>query len=252
MNKTIPALSITLLLLFSQSLIGQTNAAYNNAAEAIHAAQNDKQYLFLLFYDKKGESLKAMESAINDFRNKTSEKSLFYKVRTTDKKEKDTIAKYGIERASLPVLLVFAPNGAVTGGFPGKVSVDELKRSMVTDLVMDILKTMQGRKIALVLLQNSKTKFNKESLKAAEDFSNDARLKGYVDIIKADPRDSKNSDFLNNAKISKDDDKAAVVFIVPPGSIVNVYKGNITKDTLMACLAACTSGGSGSSKCCPR
>jgi hypothetical protein len=74
-----------------------------------------------------------MESVINDFRSKTSEKSLFYKARTTDEKEKDTIAKYGIDRASLPILLVFAPNGAVTGGFPGKVRVDELKRSIVTD-----------------------------------------------------------------------------------------------------------------------
>jgi len=249
LDKMIIALCATLLL-FSQSLIGQTTVAYKNSAEAIQTAQNNKQYLFLLFYDTKGESLKAMESTVNDFRNKTSEDTLFYKALTTDEKENDTIAKYGINRAPLPVLLIFAPNGAITGGFPKEVSMDLLKKCIVDNLIMDVLKTVQAEKIALVLLQNSKTKFNNESSKAAEEFSNDSKLKGYVDIIKADPSDPKNSDFLNSSKLSKDITEATVVFIVPPGSIRGVYKGKITKDTLMVALSACSSGsGSG---CCPK
>lgn len=239
-------ISLSAALLLSQSLIGQTSTAYKNAAEAIQTAQNKKQYLFVLFYDTKGESVKAMESVVDTFRNKASKNALFYEAQTTDDKEKDTIAKYGLNQAPLPLLLVFAPNGAITGGFPKEISIDSLKKSIVPDLVMDILKTVQEGKIALVLLQNNKTKFNKESLKASEEFANDPQLKGYVNIIKADPGDTKNSDFINRSKLSKDISEATVVFVVPPGSIAGVYKGKITKDTLMTALASCSSGGCGS------
>jgi hypothetical protein len=238
------------LLLFTQSLVGQTNIAYKNATEAIRTAQNSKQYLFLLCYDEKGESLTAMENTVIAYRKKASEKTIFYKARTTDEKEKDIIEKYGITRAPLPIVLVFAPNGAITGGFPKEASIDGLKSSIVSNVVMDILKTVQEGKIALVLLQNSKTKFNNESLKAAEEFSNDSRLKGFVNIIKADPGNPKNSDFLNSSQLSKDISEATVVFIVPPRSIAGVYKGKITKDTLMAALASCGSG-CGSGGCSP-
>jgi len=243
------ALCATLLFL-SQGLIGQTTVAYNNSGEAIVAAQNNKQYLFVLFYDTKGESLTAMESSVNDFKNKSSEKILFYKARTTDDKEQDVIKVYGINRAPLPLLLVFAPNGAVTGGFPKEVSMDSLEKSIVPTVVMNALKTVQDGKIALVLLQNIKTKFNNESSKAAEEFAGDSTMKGYVDIIKADPSDPKNSDFLSSSKLSKDITEATVVFIVPPGSIAGVYKGKITKDTLVTAFSKCSSGsGSG---CCPK
>lgn len=242
LGKIVIALPVALVLIYSQSLMGQT-ATFKNAAEAIQTAQNNKQYLFLLCYDKKGESLKAMETTVNDFRSKTSASTLLYKALTTDEKEKGTIAKYGINRAPLPLVLVIAPNGAITGGFPKEVSLAALNKSIVPNVVMDALKSVQAGKIALVLLQNSKTKFNSESLKAAEEFSNDAQVKGYVDIIKADPSNPKNSDFVRSAQISKDSTEAAVVFIIPPGSIAGVYKGKITKDTLLAALSACSSGG---------
>jgi len=248
LDRMVIALCVTLLL--SQILSGQTTVGYNSSGYAIAAAQNNKQYLFLLFYDKKGETLKVMESNINDFMNKSSEKILLYKALTTDDKEQDVVKVYGINRAPLPVLLVLAPNGAVTGGFPQKVSMDSLEKSIVPTVVMNSLKTVQAGKIALVLLQNAKTKFNNESSKAAKEFADDSTVKGYVDIIKADPSDPKNSDFISSVKLSKDITEAAVVFIIPPGSIAGVYSGKITKDTLAAALKKCSSGsGSG---CCPK
>jgi len=235
--------------MFSQSLSGQTSAVYENAAGAIQAAQNNKQYLFLLFYENKDGQLKAMESFVDEFKAGSSESMLIYKAKTTDDKEKDTAEKYGIDRAQLPVLMIFAPNGAITGGFPEKVTNKELKASIVSPLVMDILKTIQQNKIALVVLQNGKTKFNKESSQAAQDFANDTKLKGMVDIVNADPSDPKNSEFLNNSKLSKDMPESTVVFIIPTGKIAGVYPGKINKATLVDALSACGSGGCGSGGC---
>src|SRR3989339_1500739 len=142
-DKIFLALSVTLLFLFSQSLISQTSAAYKNAADAIRIAQDSKQFLVLLFYDKKTESLKAMETTVNEFRKTTSVKTLFYKVRITDDKEKDIVTKYNINIAPVPLLLVFAPNGAITGGFPQQVKSQELKKCFaISEMDMEIMKPL--------------------------------------------------------------------------------------------------------------
>jgi len=244
-------ISAASFFVFSPNLFAQSHITPKTAADAIKTAQNNGQYLFLLFYETKEDSVKVMENTVKDFKSKTSEKISFHRARTTDYNEKDIIAKYGIDRAPLPVLLVFAPNGAMTGGFVQKVTEKELKGSIVSDLVMSISKTVQEKKIALVLLQNNRTKFNKESLIAAQEFSNDSKLKGFVDIIKADPDDSKNNSFISSLKLNEKISEAIVVFIVPPGTIAGVFKGNISKDTLMSALSSCSSG-SDNKGCCPR
>lgn len=219
------------------------------AQEAIETAEKQHQYLFLLFYDQKNDSFKAMEAVIKTFINKSPQKILTYNALSTDNKEADTVAKYGISRAPLPIVLVFASNGAITGGFPQKVDENQLKQCLVADITMKILKTLQEKKIALIMLQNGKTKFNPESTAVANDFSNDSRVKGYVDQIKADPADPKNKEFLDQCKLNPGLWEATIVLIVPPGKMGGIYSGKTTKDALIQGLSACSSGGCGSGGC---
>jgi hypothetical protein len=220
-----------------------------SAQEAIEAAKKQNQYLFLLFYDQKNDSLKAMETVVKTFINKSPQKIITYKALTTDNKEADIVAKYGINRAPLPVVLTFAPNGAITGGFPQKVDESQLKQCFVADITMRILKTLQEQKIALIMLQNEKTTFNQESTAAANDFANDSRVKGYVDLMKIDPDDPKNKDFLNQCKLNWQNKEATIVLIVPPNKLGGIYPGKTTKDALIQGLTACSSGGCGSGGC---
>jgi len=242
------------IVLMSQNLLiqtafAETKADPKTAEEAIALARNSRQYLFILFYDKEDDMLKKMEDTIRTFRSKSSSKVLTYMASTLSDKESAVILKYGVNRAPLPLLLVFARNGAITGGFPQKVTTEQLTKSCsVPELVMSILRPLQEGKIALVSLQNNKTKFNQESDKAVHDFTSDEKLKPFVEVIKADPDDKKNADFLTQCKLDKTISEATVVFIIPPGSVVGVYPGKITKDTLMAALSSCKSG----SSCCPK
>jgi hypothetical protein len=242
------------IVLMSQSLLVQsayaeTKTDPKTAAEAIALARNSRQYLFILFYDKEDDMLKAIENTIKTFRSKSSSKVLTYRASTVGDKESDVVLKYGVNRSPLPLLLVFAPNGAITGGFNQKVTTEQLTQSCsVPELVMNILRPLQEGKIALVSLQNNKTKFNQESDKAVYDFSSDEKLKPFVEVIKADPDDKKNADFLTQCKLDKTISESTVVFLIPPGSVVGVYPGKITKDTLMAALSSCQTG----SGCCPK
>lgn len=244
--SSVALLSRSLLV---QSVFAETNAVPKTAEEAIALAKDSRQYLFILFYDKEDDMLKKMEDTIKTFKSKSSSKVLIYRAFTVGDKESAVVQKYGVNRAPLPLLLVFAPNGAITGGFPQKVTTEQLTNSCsVPELVMNILRPLQEGKIALVSLQNNKTKFNQESDKAVHDFASDEKINKFVEVIKADPDDKKNGDFLTQCKLDKTISESTVVFIIPPGTVVGVYPGKITKDTLMAALSSCKPG----SSCCPK
>jgi hypothetical protein len=215
--------------------------------DAILAAQKTGKFLFVLFFDQKNDLYKDMEKTLTAFKDKkeNSGKLIVYQASASDKMEAEAVAKYGVARAKLPLMMVFAPNGAITGGFPQKVTDRQLEKAMVSDLVAKIVKVLQDRKVALVLLQNSKTKFNLESGRAAEDFSSDAIYKGHVEIIKDDPENPNIKTFLGQSGLNKPISESTIVLITPPGSIVGTYPGNITKDTLLDALAPKTSS------CCP-
>ena len=201
--------------------------------EAFNTAQKSHQFLCILFYDKKDENYRAMENEMTNFVKKSPQKILTYQVVTTNPKETDTIAKYRINQAPLPVLLVFAPNRAVTGGFPQRVSEEQLTKCLVSDLMMNILKPIQDGKITLVLLQNKKTKFNKESTAAANEFSKETGIKGNVAIVKADPNEPQNQEFWRRYIPETELSEAVIISILSTGQIAGIYKGKTSKEALL-------------------
>jgi hypothetical protein len=237
----------------AQKVSAQSEATPKSAKEAMKTSQDTKQYLFLLFYDKKDSLYDQMKEAVNNFTNRTDQKIFTYEASTSSGVDRDLITRYKIDRAPMPLLMIFGPNGAVLGGFPKSVTADKLARSLVPPLTMDILKSIQQQKMAVVLLQNSKTKFNAESSKTANDLVYDKRLLGSAEVIKADPSDPKNRDFLVNAKILGAVANATIILIAPPGIVAGVFQGDATKESIISSLSssegACSGGKCGPGGC---
>lgn len=229
----------------------EANTAPKSAQEAMKISQDTKQYLFLLFYDNKDSLYDQMKAAIVGVMAQTDQKILTYEAAKSSGVDTGLIAQYKIDRAPMPLLMVFGPNGAVLGGFPKSVTAEKLAKSLVPPLTMDVLRSIQQQKMAVVLLQNSKTKFNEESLKTANDLAYDKKLVGSVEIIKADPADPKNGDFLANAKIASATATATIVLIAPPGIVAGVFPGNTTKNSIMDSLSAASSGACSGGQCGP-
>lgn len=225
---------------------------FNNLSEAIEKTKESKKYLFTIFYnDAKDEKLKKLEENITKFKNTSTAEIVLYRVNITDTKEAEMISKYQLNQgAPIPIALVFAPNGAVIGGLTPEMPESDYSKVIVSALTMEILKTVQTGKIALVMLQNPQTKFNAESEKAAKETTSDAKIGNFIQIVKADPAETANKDFLKMCKLEEKLSEAAIVVIVPPASIAGVLKGNITKETIMGTLvSSCGSGGCGSGGC---
>lgn len=235
----------------AQNMFAQPQTAPKTAREAMKISQETNQYLFLLFYDKKDSLYDQMKETATNFKNQADQKILVYEVSKSFGIDADLIAQYKVDRAPMPMLMVVGPNGAVLGGFPESVTADKLAKSLASPpLTMDVLKAIQAQKMAIVLLQNATTKFNAGSSKTATDLAHDKRFLGSVEIIKADPTDPKNREFLTNAKIAGGIANATIVLIIPPGVVAGVFPGNATKDSIISSLSSSGSGDCGG-KCAP-
>lgn len=224
------------------------NAAVSTAKEAITEASRMGQFLFLTFYNTKDAAFTALTTTITDFKKSISQKTTIYDVNITDPNEKETVDLYKVWRARLPLLLIIAPNGAVTGGFQMKVTNDQLKKSVeISELNLKIVKQLQEGKVVLVSMQNNTTKFNMESAKAIDEFTSDAQFKQYSGSILADPSTKDSQEFLKQIGQTEPVTEATVVILIPPNTIANILKGNITKADISKSLQSCTPG----SACCP-
>lgn len=222
----------------------------NNSSDAVKNAVESKKYLFAIFY--KGsidDNYKQLEANVLKFIKASTAEIIIYSANISDTKESEAVKKYGFdETAPFPIAMIIAPNGAVMGGINLDTPESDYSKAIVSTLAMDIMKTVQEGKIALISLQNKETKFNDESKKAVDESLKDPKLGTHMNVIAADPAKSENLEFLKQCKIEGKVTEASVVVIVPPASIAGVLKGNITKDSILSIL---TSGGCGSGSCGP-
>jgi hypothetical protein len=160
----------------------------------------------------------------------------------------------GLAGAPTPLTLVIAPNGAVTGGITGTADAAKITSAFASDGMASVLKVLQSGKLALVCVQNGRTRFNGESMKAATAFKADSRLPGAVEIVKIDPSNRGEAKFLGMCKVEPSASNAQIVMIVPPGRILGRFEGQTTKDTMYASLqtALKSSGCTPGSGCCPK
>jgi hypothetical protein len=238
--NTVPVKLVTALLLFALA----SYAVPANAKSAIAEAAAAKQYLGLLFYDTQDASLTAMSSAIAAFNKSATKKISAFKAVVSDPANKEIADKYGIQSGSdLPIVLIIAPNGAITGGFPKAVTADQLKQCTgVSDLMLKTLKPLQEYKVALVALQNATTKFSTESWAGVNDFVNDTLYKKFVTAIKADPAAAGSQEFVKQCQLMTPLTEATVVILMPPGKIGKVLTGKLTKADVLKALGSCATG----------
>lgn len=216
------------------------------AREAIEKARKDNKYLFLIFYNAKDNFYHEMKKELDAYKTKNAKDLYLQDVLMTNAKEAEIIDKYRVRGAPLPLLLVIAPNGAVTGGFPRKASAEQLDRCFPSDLILRMIKSIQDGRKVLVLLKNSKTKNAAEMVKSATAALKDPGMNGTADLIIEDPTNPKNIDFLAQCNLSQNMAETTIVAIVPPGRITGVFTGNTTKETLVAALSHRAGDG-----CCP-
>jgi len=227
---------------------GKTEAGKGMAA--LDRAARAEKHLFVFFYGKDDEQTRRGRKVFDAAMKKVARKADSVAIDVFDPSEKKIVGKFRVERAPMPLVLAVAPNGAVTGGFPGRFDEEQLLGAFASQGMQKCLKALQDRKLVFLCLQNGKTTSNGAAMQGVRDFKADARFAQATEIVMLDPTDKKEAEFLGKLRVEPKAKEAITVLMVPPGMIAAKFAGATNKAGLLATIQrACGSGGCGPSGC---
>jgi hypothetical protein len=222
------------------------------AAEAMRRAASDDKYLFIFFFRADDEPTRLAKKALDEAVRKMDRAAGSVSVNVADSSEAEIVNKYNLRSTPMPVVLAFAPNGALTGGFrSADISEQKLKSAIASRGAQECLKALQERKIVFICIQSKKTQFNREARKGVDEFKADARYGPYTAVVEIDPVDATERSFLTQLKIDSNAKDAATALLVPPNMVLGVTNGPTSKASFLQMLASASSGCGGSTGCAP-
>ena len=216
-----------------------------------HAAAADK-YLFVFLWKEKSQQTDAMWNAFQPAMNKVADRAESVAINVSDPADKAMVAKFGLDRSPLPLVLALAPNGAITKGFPLKFDEKQLSQAFVSTAMARCLKALQARKLVLLCVQRRSPQVQQVSLQqGVADFAADAQFAGATEVVAVDPADPAEASFLQDLQVDPRTAGQTTVFLAPPGSVVAKFNGPVTKAQLVAKLRAAQSDPCAGGKCGP-
>ncbi|MFA4947984.1 MAG: hypothetical protein WC674_05675 [Candidatus Krumholzibacteriia bacterium] len=222
------------------------------SAEAMRRAAGDNKHLFVFFFSKDDEPTRLARKTLEQAVRGMGRSAEWMAVDIASASEAEMVNKYNVRSAPMPIVLVFAPNGVVTGGFrSAEINEEKMKSAIASRAMQECLKALQERKIVFVCSQGKKTQFNKEAMLGVDEFKADARYAAYTAVVKIDPTDAAEKGFLTQLKIDPNAKDAATAILVPPNMVLGVTNGPTTKESVLKMLASASSGGCGSKGCAP-
>ena len=219
---------------------------------AIQHAAGAGRYLFVFFWKEKSQQTDAMWDVFQSTMNKVTDRAEVVAIHTPDPAERAIVARFGIDRSPLPLVLAIAPNGAITKGFPLKCDETQLLKAMVSPVTAECLKALQSRKLVLLCIQTRSPYFRQVSLQpGVADFVADTRFAGATEIVSLDPADPAEASFLQNLQVDPRSNTTVTVLLAPPGSVVGKFAGTVSKEQLVAKLQTAQSNPCAGGKCGP-
>lgn len=222
----------------------------DDSSRFIQNAVSENKHLFIFFYKDQNEKTLLLQNVFEQATQKMGEQVKSIKVKANDPSEKSIIERFNLKRTPMPFVLVLAPNGAITGGFPS-FTEEQLIDSISSPGAASCLKALQDRKLVLLCLQNNQTANNEAALKGVNDFKADPRFANATEIVLIDPSNTKERKFLNQLALDTSASQATTVLISPPAEVIGTYQGPTTKAQLASDLQKATSGCCGPGGCCP-
>ncbi len=235
MKTTMILNALTFLLSISFNSFADTN-------KEIESAKKSGKCIYLVVTDKnaKGtdELVKLAESA-----QKSAKKTTIIKIDRDDKANESLITKYRLAGVPLPVVLVLASNGVVSGSLSKQeASVEKLLAYLPTPKQSEVLLGFENGKAALIICSKKSLKdketLSTESDKAIKALDNKA-LKVIVDL---ENKDEKN--FID--LIKPDLTKTTVLVFNGKGQYTSTLDANAKSEDIVKAINKKMGGG-----CCP-
>jgi len=211
----------------SKAALGET--AIKQAAEA-------KKHLYILFYGEDVEAAREARKSLEAVVAKMPESAQCVAVQRDAPAEKALVERYELKAAPMPLVLVLAPNGAVTTGcLPQDINEEKLRAGIASPCQQQCLKALQDKKIVVLCAYDKTVAAGDTSVKAVNDFHADAKYSQLTEVVKVDPADAAEEKFLKQLKVEAKTALTTVV-LAPPRTMLKKFTGPVTKAALEGAL----------------
>jgi hypothetical protein len=224
---------------------GAVQAAPSAGAAALAKAARDNKYLFVYFYAASDAHTAAMNGVFRTAMAKMSDRADATAIHVADPAEKPIVDKFGVRGAPMPLVLAIAPVGVPTRAFPKRFEEKQFEQAFVSPGTARCMKVIFDRHLALICVQNGKTRFNEEAMQGIEAFKADPQYAKVTEIVMLNPADKEEQSFLRALEVDPATTMAVTLLVTPPGAPVATFQGAVTKEEIVAKLAAAQSS------CCP-
>lgn len=250
--RIISALTFVTTMLASLSTLPAANpTSGSKGLAAMQQAAAAEKYLLVFFWKDQNPQT---DAAWQDFQTATArvgEWANVVSVGVSDPAEKPLVDRYGLARAPMPLVMSFAPNGAVTKAFPGKIDEQQLQMALVSRCYAQCLKSLQERKLVLLCVHHSQAQGRPALPRGVTDFKSDPEYGPVTDVVTLSAADATEAGFLQELKVDTRTPGPVTLLMAPPGAVVGKFEGAVTKKDLVAKLASAQSACGPGGKCGP-
>lgn len=243
------------LMIFLITILTGINLAAASTQESIESANKSGLSVFLVVTDPGNAGTQKAVDIANQAHEKCA-KSQVIQMNRSDAENADLVKKYGISGAPIPLILVIACNGIVTGGLTlDKANADLLVKLVPSPVKSDVLKALSNGKSVFLVVSSKNMKEKDEVMntctQACIEMQNNAKLIGL------DLNDQKEKDFLAELKIDPTITSPQTFVINSRGQITGTFTDVNTTELVASakklpeakgCGASCKSG----SGCAPK
>jgi hypothetical protein len=216
--------------------------ARDRGLAAINRAAKANRNLYIFFYRQNDAKTQALGAVFNSAVAATGGRADSIAIPITNASEAGIVTKFGVKDAPMPLALVVAPNGAVTGGFPSNFTKEQLLGALATPAMQKVLGALRQRKLVLLCIQNGTTRANAEAMSGVRAFKADPQYAAATEVLMLDPSLPAERPFLAKLGMKGPMDEAMTVFVAPPGTVIGSFKGATHKSQLIATLTNAVKG----------
>ena len=229
------ALAMSTDTVMAQQTASPAAAVVSKGQATLDQAAKDGKFTFVLFYKTNDAATQAMAATLKAGLASRYDTATAVNIVVGQADEKPIVDRFDVSRAPMPLTIAIAPNGAITGMFPQRLTAEGIENSFVTPTMTRCMKSLQEGKIVFVAVQGTG---KAASPAAIADFQADPHFKDRMatySFAAADPLEGK---FVKQLQMDNGNiPPMTTALLAPPGVLVGKFEPVATKDEIAAALA---------------
>lgn len=219
---------------------------------ALQAAAKQGSPVLLLVTDPEAQNVESARSTVSAAAKQVND-CVTVELDRADATNAAFVTRYGLAGAPVPLILVFAGNGAIAGGVPSSQATSAALVSMIpTPKKAEVLQALQSGNAVFLVASRTAMKTTPKIMDSCALACN--QLKGKATTVHVDLDDAAEQRFLAELRVDAAVDAPVTLVINPQGQIAGSFDGPVDVATLAQAAVkkaggCCSKGGGGDQGC---